>query len=95
MTIIVIMTSQYGITQTWAAADAKARFSQMIDRALYNGPQMITRKGKKAVVVVSVEEWERRTRRKGNLAEFFAESPLRGSGLEIQRLKGGLRDTKL
>jgi len=37
------------------------------------------------VVVVSAEEWENKTRRKGSLADFFAESPLRYSGLVIER----------
>jgi prevent-host-death family protein len=72
---------------TWPVAEAKARFSEMIDRALSNGPQTITRKGKQAVVVVSAEEWQRKTRRTGNLAEFFAASPLRASGLKIKRAK--------
>jgi len=39
------------------------------------------------VVVVAAEEWERKTRRTGNLAEFFAASPLRQSGLKIKRSK--------
>ncbi len=44
---------------TWAVAEAKAHFSEVIDRALTAGPQAITRKGQRAVVVVSAEEWER------------------------------------
>jgi prevent-host-death family protein len=80
---------------TWALAEAKARFSEMIDRALADGPQTITRKGEKAVVVVSAEEWQRKTKRKGNLAEFFAASPLRGSDLKIERLKDRPREIEL
>ena len=80
---------------TWSVADAKARLSEVIDRALSDGPQTITRKGHRAVVLVSAEEWERKTRRRGNLAEFFAASPLRGSGLEIERTKDGPRDIEL
>jgi prevent-host-death family protein len=80
---------------TWAVAEAKARFSEVIDRALADGPQTITRKGKKAVVVVSAEEWQRKTTRKGNLAEFFAASPLRGTELKIKRTKDGPRDFQL
>ena len=80
---------------TRAVAEAKARFSEVIDRALADGPQTITRKGKKAVVVVSVEEWQRKTTRKGNLAEFFATSPLRGTELKIKRTKDGPRDFQL
>jgi prevent-host-death family protein len=77
--------------EQWTVATAKARLSEVIDRALTDGPQTITRNGRLAVVVVSAEEWERKTRRKGNLAEFFAASPLRDSGLEIERMPDGPR----
>ena len=56
-------------------------------RAMSKGLQTITRKGRTAAVVVGAEEWQRKTNRVGNLAEFFAASPLRGSGLKIRRLK--------
>jgi prevent-host-death family protein len=73
--------------QVWSVAEAKAKFSEVIDRAVSEGPQTITRKGRTAAVVVGAEEWQRKTRRVGNLAEFFATSPLRGSGLKVPRLK--------
>jgi prevent-host-death family protein len=76
-------------------AEAKARFSEVIDRAVADGPQTITRKGRKAVIVVSAEEWQRKTSRKGNLAEFFAASPLRGSSLKVQRTKDRPRAIEL
>ena len=60
-----------------------------------SGPQTITKDGHTAVVVVSAEEWERKTRRSGDLAEFFAESPLWGSGLEVSRTKDGPREVDL
>jgi prevent-host-death family protein len=69
----------------WTVAKAKAQLSQVIERALISGPQTITRNGRDAVVVVSIDEWERKTKRKGSLADFFAESPLRNSGLVIKR----------
>jgi hypothetical protein len=46
-------------------------------------------------VIVATEEWERKSKRAGNLAEFFATSPLRGSGLSLRRLRGGMRKVKL
>jgi prevent-host-death family protein len=96
VTIIVTVTSpQAKDSQEWGVADAKARFSEVIDRALSEGPQTITRKGRKTVIVVSAEEWERRTTRRGNLAEFFAESPLRGSGLKVERAQDGPREVSL
>jgi prevent-host-death family protein len=70
---------------TWTVAEAKAKLSEVIDLARLDGPQTITRNGRKAVVVVAVEEWERKTKRVGNLAEFFATSPLRESGLHLER----------
>jgi prevent-host-death family protein len=74
-------------SQSWTVAEAKAKFSEIIERATSEGPQTITRRGRTAAVVVAAEEWQRKTKRVGNLAEFFAESPLRESGLKIRRLK--------
>ena len=74
-------------SQSWSVAEAKAKFSEIIERAMSEGPQTITRSGVTAVVVVGAEEWQRKTKRVGNLAEFFAESPLRESGLKIRRRK--------
>ena len=71
--------------RTWAVAKAKTKLSAVIDSALSEGPQTITRNGRKVVVVVSAEEWERKARRKGNLAEFFASSPLRGARIRVKR----------
>ena len=82
-------------TRIWTVAEAKAKLSEVIDKARSNGPQAITKHGRTAVVVVSAEEWERKTRRPGNLAEFFAESPLRGSGIKLPRTKDGPRKVEL
>ncbi|WP_308916573.1 type II toxin-antitoxin system Phd/YefM family antitoxin [Jannaschia sp. LMIT008] len=43
----------------WSLQDAKARFSAVVDAAMAGEPQEVTRRGKPAVVVVSVEEWRR------------------------------------
>ena len=71
---------------TWTVAEAKAKFSELVETARVAGPQTITRNGREAAVVVSGEEWARKTRRTGNLAEFSAGSPLVGSDLEIERI---------
>jgi len=71
----------------WSVAEAKAHFSDVIERAHSEGPQQIARRGRRAAVVVSAEEWDRKTRRKGSLVEFLEASPLRGSGLQVKRLK--------
>ena len=76
----------------WAVAKAKASFSELIDRARTDGPQTITRNGRPTAVVVSIEDWDRKTRRHGNLAEFFASSPLRDADIVIERTADGPRD---
>jgi len=73
--------------RAWTVASAKAKLSEVIDRARTRGPQMITRRGRRTAVVVSVEEWERKTKRVGTLADFFAASPLRGARLDLRRRK--------
>lgn len=75
----------------WTVASAKARLSAVIERA-QSSPQTITRNGKPSVVVVSTEEWERKTARKGTLAEFLLDSPLRGVDLDVERLPDEPRD---
>jgi len=79
----------------WTVAQAKAKFSEVIDKACSLGPQNITRNGRTAAVVVGAEEWERKTKREGNLAEFFASSPLRDSGLKVSRPRGNIRKAVL
>jgi len=82
-------------THIWTVAEAKAKLSEVIDRAQTRGPQSITRNGRQAVVIVAVEEWERKTKRVGNLADFFEASPLRGSKLKVKRSRQRLRSAGL
>lgn len=44
---------------TWQLQDAKNKFSALVERATKEGPQFVTRRGVKTVVVMSVEEYER------------------------------------
>lgn len=43
----------------WQLQDAKARFSELIDDTLEKGPQVVTRRGVDAAVVVSIDEWKK------------------------------------
>ena len=45
--------------RTWPVQDAKARFSEFLDACLVEGPQMVTRRGAEAAVLVPVQEWRR------------------------------------
>ena len=44
---------------TWPVQDAKARFSEFLDACLLEGPQMVTKRGAEAAVLVPVQEWRR------------------------------------
>jgi len=69
----------------WQIQDAKNKLSEVIARALKQGPQLITRHGEKAVVVVSYVEYEKLRKSQGKLSEFFKTSPL--AGIDLARDK--------
>ena len=75
--------------RTWAVQDAKARFSALLEASLREGPQMVTKRGVAAAVLVPVEEWRRleRTARPTLKELLLAEAP-RG---EIRLLPRGRR----
>ena len=82
----------------WQLQEAKARFSEVFRLARERGPQRVTKHGREAVIVLPAEEYARLAQseaRKGSLAEFFASSPLRGSGIDLDRPRDFGRDIKL
>lgn len=61
----------------WQLQDAKANLSQLVNRALAEGPQRITRHGRGAAVVLSERDYERLiARTRGSLTAFLAHSAL-------------------
>ena len=46
-------------SRRWPVQDAKARFSELLEASLREGPQIVTRRGVEAAVLVPVEEWRR------------------------------------
>lgn len=81
--------------QQWPLQDAKNRFSQVVDNALRQGPQLVTRRGRATVVVLAVEEYQRLTRPTDNLADFLRKSPLKNSGLDIDRAGDAGREVEI
>jgi antitoxin Phd len=62
--------------QTWLVQDAKARFSEFLDTCLAQGPQMVTKRGAEAAVLVSAEEWRRlQAAARPSLKEFLLADP--------------------
>jgi prevent-host-death family protein len=85
--MMTIMTYPEPRDKIWTVAEAKAKFSEVIELARSATPQTVTRNGRPAVVIVSAEEWERKTKRKGTLAEFLSDSPLKGVDIDLRRSK--------
>ena len=72
---------------TWKLQDAKARFSQIVEDALKIGPQYVTRRGKKAVVVISTDEFEKLVSQKPSFKEFLLSCPKIDDDFEFERQK--------
>lgn len=83
----------------WALQDAKNRFSAVVDAALNGEPQMVTRRGAPAVVVVAVEDYERLRRSDAANAPTFVEHllaiPKDGPDEVFERPPVNLRDVEL
>jgi prevent-host-death family protein len=80
---------------SWSVAEVRAHLSEVIERARSEGPQEILRRGRRMAILVSAEEWDRKTQRKGSLVDFLGASPLRGSGLQVKRLRDRPRKLEL
>lgn len=83
---------------TWQLQTAKARFSEVFQLARSEGPQVITRQGKDAVVMLPIEQFENlvvRSRQPESLLKFFRDSPLVGLELDFERDRDTGRDIEL
>ena len=78
----------------WQLQEAKQKFSQLVRRALDEGPQVVTRRGEEAVVVLSAEEFRRLTGSKPDLKQFLLTGPDL-SALEMERAEDLPRDVAL
>ena len=79
----------------WQLQDAKNRFSELVNKALDEGPQVVTRRGELVVVVVSNEAYNKLLKSQSSLLEFFRQSPLVGAELDLERERSLPRETQL
>ena len=79
---------------TWPVQDAKARFSEMLDTSLAEGPQVVTKHGKATAVLVPIRQWNAlQSSSKRTLKQLLLDRsvvadipvPLRG-GLKLRKL---------
>ncbi|MBN1761186.1 MAG: type II toxin-antitoxin system Phd/YefM family antitoxin [Chitinispirillaceae bacterium] len=78
---------------TWQIQDAKNKLSEVIEHAVNEGPQEITRHGKKTAVLLSMKQYMKLQRRKGSISDFFRNSPL--AGIDLERKKDLSRQVDL
>ena len=83
------------IENHWQLQDAKNKFSNLVDKAQHDGPQIVTKHGKDAVVVLSIDEYKKLIKPKVNLVNFFQTSPLAKEDLDLTRSKETPRDIEL
>lgn len=79
----------------WKLEDAKARFSEVVRHAREQGPQRVTVRGNDAVVIMSVEEFERMVPEKPRLPFVQFMESLQLDGLVIEREADRGRDVEL
>ena len=80
---------------TWQLQEAKGKFSEVVKRALSEGPQGITVRGEPVAVVISRAEYVRLTKPKPGFVEFMRGSPMTGLELDIERPQGLTREIAL
>lgn len=71
------------MSAAWQLQDAKNRFSRVVEDALRDGPQTVTRRGEPVVVVVSIETWERVSGARADLKAYLRQGAL--DGLDLGR----------
>ena len=80
----------------WQLQEAKNRFSKLVEHAIHEGPQTVTRRGEKAVIVISISDYENLIQPETNLVDFFRNSPLLGElDLDEERRNDLARDVEL
>jgi len=70
---------------TWQIQEAKNKFSELIDKTLSEGPQVVTKHGTEVAVVMPIDQFRKLTAPKQRLGDFLLNSPLRNSELVIKR----------
>jgi prevent-host-death family protein len=72
---------------SWKLQDAKAHFSQVVQDALKKGPQYVTLRGTQAVVIISVEQYNKSRSHKKSFRDFLLHCPRLDEGLPVERQK--------
>lgn len=77
--------------RSWQLQEAKNKFSRVVQDAVNEGPQIITKHGVEVAIVMSYTEYQKMVASRGKLSTFFRDSPLVGIELDLARDKGDAR----
>jgi prevent-host-death family protein len=80
------------MTRIWQLQEAKNKFSEVIEEALKDGPQIITRHGVETAIILSYGDYRQMLLNQQKLSDFFRESPLVGIELDLKRESSPWRD---
>jgi prevent-host-death family protein len=80
------------MARTRQLQEAKNRFSEVIEEATKNGPQVIVRRGVETAIVLSFAEYQKMLPGTKPLSDFFQESPLADMSLDLTRDSSPSRD---
>ena len=83
------------LNNLWQLQDAKNRFSNLVEKAKNFGPQIVTKHGKEAVVVLSISDYKKLVKPKMNIVKFFQKSPLSDYDIDFKRKKESPREITL
>jgi prevent-host-death family protein len=73
--------------EKWQFQEAKNKLSEVVNRALKRGAQIITRRGEEVAVVLSYSDYQKLQKSQTSLSAFFHDSPLAGLALEHNDLR--------
>jgi len=79
----------------WQLQDAKNKFSNLVDKAHRDGPQIVTKHGRESVVILAMEDYQKLRKPEADLVSFLRNSPLVGIDLDFERDKGPAREVEL
>jgi prevent-host-death family protein len=79
---------------TWQVQTAKQRFSELVERAVSEGPQVVTKHGRETVVVLEIGEYRRLLGVPMDFKEFLLSGP-DFSALDLERSKDMGREVEL
>lgn len=88
ITLVLIMRS-------WQLQEAKAKFSELVRKATFEGPQEVTVRGHEQVVVISKKHYDELLHPKLPFWDFMSNSPLKGIDLDLERDQSPPREISL